>query len=177
MRTTCRMIERGAPAIIALVVIGAMAAGIPAPAAGQSSYGMEFCKRIEPRAGVGLITRQCGTTFTAADSYIGIVVHLYEVTESVSVAVELQDPGQAVVWRRSEAIQVRPGYYYPTYWVWTVLPIAADETALATESPRLAAERIRLEGTPARERLGDWTLNLRLNNGRPATKRFTLRGP
>jgi hypothetical protein len=93
----------------------------------------------------------------------------------MTVALELHDPEQALVWRAGEAIQVRAGYYYPVYTLWTVLPVAADEAALAAEHPRLASQRIRIEGRPARERLGEWTLGLRMNNGPPLTRKFTLR--
>jgi hypothetical protein len=166
---------------VGVVAVMAVSASVgTAPASGQGSHDIELCKKLESRGhvyGSELVTSQCVSRFTTADPYVAIIVHLRNFTDSMDVGVELLDPAQTSVWSATYPIRVQAGYGYSDYWIWRVLPIAADEAALAAENPQLAAARLRIEGRPAKERLGEWTVRMRINNGWPLTRKFTLAAP
>lgn len=159
------------------LVVGAAAALVvglmPLATEGQSAFG-QFCKKVEPRVGMEPTVRECGMRFTAADRYVGIIIRLGRLGEDTHVGVELLDPDRASVWTAQRTISVPAGYFYPDWWMWRVLPVTADEAALAAENVILTAAMIQVEGKPVRERVGDWTLRIRLQRGAPVDFRFAL---
>lgn len=164
-----------AAAVSSLVLGMAMLVSSP-PVTAQGTFTISFCKRLQPQRAIyfELTYRQCSAQFTTGDAYVGIVVHLQNVETRTRVDIELLDPNQTSVWKTGELIDVTPGRYYPNLWIWAVLPISADPVALGSENPLLAARRIRVEGSPVMERVGEWVLNVRLDGGRPTSRKFTL---
>ncbi|MDR7419108.1 MAG: hypothetical protein QN178_09370 [Armatimonadota bacterium] len=171
-----RVAPAGSVAISLVVIVAVISFGV-SQALGQGSHDIEICKKVESRGhvyGSELVARQCVNRLTTADAYVAIIFHLKNFTDSMTVGVEVLDPDQAAVWSATYPIRVEAGRGYSSYWIWRVLPIAADEAALAAENPQLAAARLRIEGRPVKERLGEWTVRMRINNGWPLTRKFTL---
>lgn len=174
------------PKGIAVGVIAFLAVAVLPPEAGtaQTTSEVRTCKKLEFRphgGGSELVSSQCGNQFTTRDAYIGLVIQLRNVRDQVRLDVELQDPDQASVWTRQA--QINPpapatDSFYELLWMFAVLPIAADPTALAREDVRLAFSVIRIQGgKPVSERLGEWTLRVRQDRGAPITLKFTLQQP
>lgn len=65
-------------------------------------------------------------------------------------------------------------YYFSNIWIYGTLPVAADLSAIANENVRLVPQVVRVEGKPARERLGEWTMNVWTGGGPPRVLKFTL---
>jgi hypothetical protein len=141
---------------------------------------LSACKKIIPQRGFSpgftdsLTTRECGNRFTAADPYVAILITLRLIRESLDIGFQLLDPSEAPLWAGRAQVTVEAGYYYENYWLYAVLPVAADLRALAAENAQLAAAALRFPGRPARERLGEWTLRVSINRGRPHVLKFTL---
>lgn len=162
---------------LTILIVGLVVTTTPQVLNGQSTVAIETCKKVESRPSVygsELVLRECGTRFTTADAYIGIVVHLRQFSESKTVAVDLLDPHQTSVWKQTFSIQVDPGRGYSDYWVWAILPIDAHDGMLAAENPALVRARIRVINPLARNRLGDWTVMARVDGGWPISRKFTL---
>jgi hypothetical protein len=123
------------------------------------------------------LTRDCGTKFTTNDAYVAVLIRLTRIDNDTPLSVELLDPDQAAVWTSRRTITVEAGYYFPDWWMWTVLGVAADAAAVASESVALASVMIRVEGKPVKERLGEWTLRVRVRNGPSQSFKFTLQAP
>jgi hypothetical protein len=167
----------------AAVVAVILAAGSPAVSLAQGmTYYAQVCKKAVSRqvpGGSDLQTSQCGNRFSVQDPYVAIVLTLETVTDSQRINAELIDPGEQRVWMQQWSI----GGLAPasdSYWAkvsfWTVLPVAADAVGLANEGALIAANSIKLEGRPAKERPGVWTFRARISSGGTAQARFTL-GP
>lgn len=159
--------------MIGMVVVLMATLGISQIAEGQSPR-TEFCKKIEPKGGGILDTRECGTKFVSTDAYVAIVIYLGRVNDSIDVAFELLDPDQTTVWTVSDTIRLEAGYYYPNWRTWRLLAVAADAAVLAAENIALPAGMIKVEGKPVKERLGEWTVRIRLRRAPPLFYKFTL---
>lgn len=167
-------------------VIAILAAAVLPPEAGtaQTTIELRTCKKLEFRlhgGGSELVSSQCGNQFTTRDAYAGLVIQLRNIRDQVRLDVELQDPDQASVWSRQTQINppaLATDSFYEVFWMYAILPIAADPTALAREDVRLAFSVIRIQGgKPVSERLGEWTLRVRQDRGAPITLKFTLQQP
>jgi hypothetical protein len=147
----------------------------------QISLDVVACKKVEPGTQGGfffLRYNQCGTQFTAKDSYVGLVAHFRNVSDYTRVTVEVLDPGQAAVWKRDTTYETTSGSWYPNIWVWVILPVAADVATIAAENVRLTASVINLTDKPVAERLGEWTVRARGDRVGTRTVKFTLQpGP
>jgi hypothetical protein len=144
-----RILVTGATAVLVATLA-------PSIAEGQTAYG------------------QFGNKFTTADRYVGIIVRLGQFDEDLDLAVELLDPDQTSVWTYARTFQVPPGRYYPDFWMYRVLPVTADESALASENLNFPSAMIRVDGKPVKERIGDWTLRIRVRRNPPVAFKFTL---
>jgi hypothetical protein len=161
-----RILVTGATAVLVATLA-------PSIAEGQTAYG-QFCKKIEPKSDYRLAMYDCGNKFTTADRYVGIIVRLGQFDEDLDLAVELLDPDQTSVWTYARTFQVPPGRYYPDFWMYRVLPVTADESALASENLNFPSAMIRVDGKPVKERIGDWTLRIRVRRNPPVAFKFTL---
>ncbi|MGH7404823.1 MAG: hypothetical protein ACREJA_02955 [Candidatus Methylomirabilales bacterium] len=140
---------------------------------------VQICKQVEIRqvqAGSQIYYRQCGDRFTTADAYIVLMVHLQGVRQRTRVEVELLDPEQAKVWDVNEMVTppTDQDIYYSDLWLFRILPLATDLASLFSQNPQLAFRALLVTGKPARERLGEWTLRVRINNGSPIVRKFSL---
>ena len=162
-------------AVIALLVLAVWA---PRAAEAQS-FSVVVCGKVEARqvtAGSQLVYSQCGDRFTTAQPYVAVIVELTNVRGRTVVAVELQDPEQNAVWTFTQAIAPPEGQdiIYRKVWYWGVLPLGAEPRALIAADPSLLFHLLTPTGKPVRERLGEWTFRLSLNNGAPGVRKFTL---
>ncbi len=95
----------------------------------------------------------------------------------VGTAVELVllDSEQNKVWEKRVPVAFPPPARYGPIDVWGILPIAADPAELARQIGQiLAVGLIRVEGKPARERLGEWTFKGFPTGGTPTVVKFVL---
>ena len=162
-------------AVIALLVLAVWA---PRAAEAQS-FSVVVCGKVEARqvtAGSQLVYSQCGDRFTTAQPYVAVIVELTNVRGRTVVAVELQDPEQNAVWTFTQAIVPPEGQdiIYRKVWYWGVLPLGAEPRALIAADPSFLFHLLTPTGKPVRERLGEWTFRLSLNNGVPVVRKFTL---
>jgi hypothetical protein len=152
--------------------------GASLPVMGQDvRYNLLACRRANPRgdvSGAALDLSECGTRFTTQDRYVAVVVHLQTIRMATTVDAQLLDPEETTVWTRRARFDPEPGYYYTNAWVWAILPISADRSALARENLRLAMFVIEVQGKPVRERVGEWTFRASVGGLPARSLKFTL---
>jgi len=134
---------------------------------------------VEVRQIVGgsqLLYSQCGDKFTTAQPYAALIIELTNVRGQTLIATELLDPEQDSIWgfSRTVAPPSEHDIFYRKLWLWGVLPIGAEPRALISANPTFLFSMIIPKGKAARERLGEWTWKMSLNNGPPAVRKFTL---
>lgn len=165
---------------VAIVLVGGVLALCGPTVEGQTTVTLAACKKLItsrlPGGGSDSITtRDCGTRFTADDPYVALVINVRFLRDTTELAVQLLDPADTSVFATRTQVNVPPGEVYQNYWLFIVLPLAADPRALAAESPDLVRAALRLPGRPAGERPGDWTFKL-IARGTTYTLKFTIVG-
>lgn len=146
----------------------------------QSTLQLLACKKLLVRRGVSpgmsdsLIPQECGSRFTTQDPYVALIITFRFLSDTMDVGIQLLDPSESALWATRTEIRVQPDTVYESYWIYAVLPVAADLRALAEENLQLALGALRFPGRPARERLGEWVLRVSVNRGTPNTLRFRL---
>ncbi len=165
-------------------VVGAIAAvlvliGLAPAAAEAQSASIVACGRVEVRqivAGSQLVYSQCGDRFTMAQPYIALIIELTRVRGRTLVSTELLDPEQNSVWSFSLPVAPPEGQdvIYAKLWFWAVLPVAAEPGVLIAADRTFLFHMLALRGKPARERPGEWTLKVSINNGPPLVRKFAL---
>ena len=127
---------------------------------------------------------ECANDFTTAEPSLWLFVELY-LDQQVNIEVTLLDPNQQEAWAW-EGRMGPPPPYYGSWWVLGVLPVAANRRSIAREHnvPRQVTYRrssstatgvVRVEGEPARERPGEWTLTVSVEDGASSSTKFVLR--
>jgi len=148
------------------------------------------CKNIvikESFFGSFLTPGECASDFTTAEPSLWLFVELY-LDELANIEVTLLDPDQQEAWAWDGRMGPQRPYAYGSWWILGVLPVAADQRTIVKEHhvPRRVTYRrssssatglVRVEGEPARERPGEWTLIVSVENGPSGSNRFTLTSP
>lgn len=167
--------------LLALVLAGGVITLIPAGVQGQAtSVILQACKKIAVHVGAGgyfgdrLNVSECGTRFSAQDRYVALLVTVRWVRDPTDIGIQLLDPSESVLWAQRSRVNPPPDTVYESYWIFGVLPLAADLRSLAHEHVTLAASAIQFPGRPARERPGTWSLRVSLNRGRVQELRFVV---
>jgi hypothetical protein len=153
----------------------------PTSSTAQFAVVLNACKKLilltrdrGPTVGDPIAIRECGTRFSAQDAYVALVIRLRQVVDPMEVGMQLLDPSGTSLWAARTQVDVEPGSGYDTYWIYVILPLAAELRALVAEDPRLALSALSFPGRPARERPGEWTLRVSINRGAPTTLRFVV---
>ena len=167
-----RVLTRVAAAALVLLAVALFAPDASGQGANVNLYA---CRRLDVRqiqAGTQVNYSQCGGQFTTADRYIAVVVHLRNVRRATLVLAELRDPDKTVVWRGAGLAAPPSGsdVYYRDLWVFGILPVGADASAVSAENPVLLRYVVQVQGKPARERVGEWTLRADVNNAQTTLK-------
>ncbi len=164
---------------IGVVVIAALVMLGPQPAGAMPWATLTSCRdaRFTDRGTFGSEIRgsSCGREFSVQDPYLVLIIDVRNVDRDVNVQVELLDPAGAVV--DIGGVQMTPpvGSVWSHYYLWRVLPLAAEPGALPVSNPRLGLNPIRVSDPPARERLGEWKLQVSLRPGSTMTHTFVLK--
>ncbi len=169
-----RILSRNLLAVAAVVSAVIL---VPSPTEAQSRVSVQACKQIIPRQtayGPEVLTRNCGNRFTTQDAYAALVLELFDLNDSIQIALLSKDPEQTNVWATRTGFTVESETRYSVASISIVLAIASDAAALAKENPQLLNYLIPVRGKPVRERLGEWTYTVTLGNRPPLVLKFTL---
>ena len=176
----------GGPRLAIAIVVGLFLLSQPAKAQVKLDK-VAACKNVilveQPLFGGAVIarhleTRDCGDRFTTTDRYVGLVCRANREGAAEAgriLEAVLLDPEQNKVWEKRIGTSFPPPAIYGAIDVWGILPIAADPAELSRQmGPILAVGLIRIDGKPARERLGEWTFKVSLTGGEPTVIKFVL---
>lgn len=179
----------GGPWLVIAVIVGLFVLSLPAKAQVALNK-VAACKEIilveRPLFGGTVIaryleTRDCGDRFTTTERYVGLFVEANRSGAAEAgrmLEAVLLDPEQNKVWERRIGTSFPPPAIYGTIHLWGILPIAADPAELTRQvGPILAVGLIRVDGKPAKERLGEWTFSASLSGAQPSTIKFRLESP